>query len=188
MEPAGKRVVAALLLITPLCYLLNPYLAAAPLFFIAFTLFFFRDPDREIQEGVVSPADGRVVVIDGRRIEIFMSLFDSHVNLSPWDGVVKKIEYRPGRFKPAFLKVSENEMNRIVISSDEGVFTVEQIAGVFARRILCYVGEGDAIEKGQKLGMIVFGSRVALEIPEGFRFVVEKGQKIKAGQTVAVME
>lgn len=186
MERTGLRIILISTVLAALFYFLSYAISVIFLFISAFTAFFFRDPERTIEEGVISPADGKIDFLKGNRLEIFMGLLDCHVNRSPCDGVVEKIEYIPGRFSPAFLKGIRNETNRITIKADDGIFVVEQVAGFFARRIICYVKEGERVKKGQKLGMIVFGSRVTLEVPKGYRFVVREGEKVKAGQTVAV--
>ncbi|AKG90801.1 phosphatidylserine decarboxylase precursor-related protein [Geoglobus ahangari] len=186
MEAAGVRIILLSLIISALLAPHLPALSIMLVLFAAFTAFFFRDPDREIGDGVVSPADGRVDVVEGRRLEIFMGLLDCHVNRSPCDGVVVSVEHIPGKFSPAFLKGIRNETNRITIEGEDGTYVVEQIAGFFARRIICYVKEGERVKKGQRIGMIVFGSRVTLEVPEGYRFVIREGERVKAGQTVAV--
>ena len=179
--------VAFLLILSVPSFFLN---YALPLIFLAaaaFIIYFYRDPDRAIGEGIVSPADGRIAEITENRIEIFMNLFDCHVNRSPYDGTVRAIKYFRGKFFPAFHRLSRrNERNIIWIESEDGTLVVEQIAGIFARRIICYLKEGERVKKGQKIGMIVFGSRVTLEIPEGYMFIVKKGEKVRAGQTVAV--
>ncbi len=187
MEKTGLRIVTSLILISAVFWFLKPEVSAVLLLFAIFLIYFYRDPEREIGDGIVSPADGRVIEVSDRKIEIFMGIFDCHVNRSPCDGVVERIEYLRGKFFPAFLKKStENERNRIWIKSVDGVFLIEQIAGVFARRIVCYLREGERVKRGQRIGMIVFGSRVTLEVPTGYRFVVKKGDKVRAGQTVAV--
>ena len=187
MEKTGLRIVTSLILISAVFWFLKPEVSAVLLLFVIFLIYFYRDPEREIGDGIVSPADGRVIEVSDRKIEIFMGIFDCHVNRSPCDGVVERIEYLRGKFFPAFLKKStENERNRIWIKSVDGVFLIEQIAGVFARRIVCYLREGERVKRGQRIGMIVFGSRVTLEVPTGYRFVVKKGDKVRAGQTVAV--
>lgn len=154
--------------------------------FILFLLIFLRDPEREPEgDGVVSPADGKVLSVENRRISIFMNLWDVHVNRSPVKGKIRKIVYKRGSFRPAFSKASErNERNVIVIGSPKGDFEVVQIAGIFARRILCWVSEGEEVERAQRIGMIRFGSRVEVKIPENFRIVVEKGAKVKAGKSI----
>ncbi len=187
MERAGLKIVILLIAISLILWVVDSKISLILLVFAVFLAYFYRDPERDIGEGVVSPADGKIVDISDRRVEIFMGIFDCHVNRSPCDGVVEKIEHSGGRFLPAFLKESvKNEKNRILIKSENGMFVVEQIAGIFARRIICYLKEGERIKKGQRIGMIVFGSRVALEVPEGYRFTVRKGERVKAGQTVAV--
>ncbi len=188
MERAGLRIILISTALAVLSYPLSHSVSVAFLLISAFTAFFFRDPERAIGEGITSPADGRVDIVEGNRIEIFMGLLDCHVNRSPCDGVVEEIVHIPGKFSPAFMKGLRNETNRITIRSDDGIYVVEQIAGFFARRIICYVSEGERVKKGQRIGMIVFGSRVTLEVPDGYRFVVREGQKVKAGQTVAVKE
>jgi len=189
LERTGLRAVTFLIAVSVVFWFLRPEVSAVFLMFAAFLIYFYRDPEREIGTGVTSPADGRIVEASERKIEIFMGIFDCHVNRSPCDGVVEEIEYVSGRFFPAFLKRSRsNERNRIWIRSEDGVFVVEQIAGVFARRIICYLRVGERVKRGQRLGMIVFGSRVTLEIPEGYRFVVGRGDRVKAGQTVAVKD
>jgi len=188
MERTGVRMIVLFLGLSLISLIFYLPLSILFLSLSIFTAFFFRDPEREIGDGVVSPADGRIDYLSENRLEIFMGLLDCHVNRSPCDGVVEKIEYIPGRFMPAFLKGIRNETNRIWIRSADGVFVVEQIAGFLARRIICFVREGESIMKGQRIGMIVFGSRVTLQIPENYRFVVEKGEKIKAGETVAIKD
>ncbi len=188
MEKRGVIIILTSIMLSVLTFPLSHAIAAIFLLFSAFTAFFFRDPERIIEDGVTSPADGRIMVIEGNRIEIFMGLLDCHVNRSPCDGVVRKVEHIPGKFHPAFLRGVRNETNRILIESNDGVFRVEQVAGFFARRIICYVREGEKIKKGQRIGMIVFGSKVVLEVPDGYRFVVKGGQKVKAGQSIAVRE
>jgi len=153
-----------------------------------FFIYFFRDVKREIGEGIVSPADGRIFHAEKNRISIFMSLFDMHVNLMPYDGIIFSINHYEGIHKPAYGNVSRNERQEIEIGSDIGRIKMVQIAGIFARRILNYVEEGDFLKKGDKIGIIKFGSRVELYLPENCKIIVEKGQKIKAGETVAKVE
>jgi len=151
----------------------------------AFFIIFFRDPERDTPAAdMVSPADGVVLDTD-KKVSIFMRFRDVHVNRAPLSGVVKKIEYRKGRHKPAFSHgSSENERNRITIETEYGDVIVTQIAGILARRIVCYVKEGDVIAKGQRIGMIRFGSRVDVTIPDAFRIAVKKGDKVRAGESI----
>ncbi len=153
---------------------------------LVFTAIFFRDPERKIGEGVVSPADGKIDYVEGNRLEIFMRPFDCHINRAPVDGVVRMVVLRKGSKPPAFLRSEKAMRNEIYIENEDGIFKVTQVAGIFARRIVCYVKEGDFVKKGQKIGMIRFGSRVILEIPEGYRFVKCVGDVVKAGETIAV--
>lgn len=161
-------------------------LSALLLMIPAFTLFFFRDPDRETAEGIVSPADGRIVELDRERrsLDIFMSLTDVHVNRTPIPGRIISSEHVEGKCHPAYSeKSSENERREIQISTESGVIIVHQIAGIFARRIVSYVDEGDRVQKGERIGMIRFGSRVHLELPSDTRLTVKEGERVKAGET-----
>jgi phosphatidylserine decarboxylase len=165
--------------------------------------YFFRDPPRvtPIREGlVVSPADGRVSLIANvvpprelelgerplPRVSVFMSVFDCHVNRSPLAGRVERIVYRAGKFLNADLdKASEdNERNGLVIAGASGRIGVVQIAGLVARRILCFVREGQNLGAGDRFGMIRFGSRLDIYLPEGTRILVAEGQTVLAGETV----
>ncbi len=151
-----------------------------------FFLFFFRDMPRSIEEGIISPADGKVMHAEDGRVSIFMSLLDMHVNLMPCDGKIVGMRHYPGRHAPAYGDVGKNERMEIDIESSAGRVRVIQIAGMVARRIVPYVEEGDVLKKGEKMGIIRFGSRVDVILPEKWRVVVKRGQKIKAGETIAV--
>jgi len=165
--------------------------------------YFFRDPPRvtPVRDGiVVAPADGRVSQIASAtppaeldlgarplpRISIFMSVFDCHVNRSPVAGRLERMVYRAGKFLSADLdKASEdNERNALVIATASAHIAVIQIAGLVARRIVPFVREGDTIAAGQRIGMIRFGSRVDVYLPEGVRALVAEGQTAIAGETV----
>jgi phosphatidylserine decarboxylase len=165
--------------------------------------YFFRDPPRvtPVRDGiVVAPADGRVSRIANAmppaeldlgarplpRISIFMSVFDCHVNRSPVAGRVERVVYRAGKFLSADLdKASEdNERNALVVATGSARIAVIQIAGLVARRIVPFVREGDAVAAGQRIGMIRFGSRVDVYLPEGVRALVAEGQTAIAGETV----
>ena len=164
---------------------------------------FFRDPVRvtPVREGiVVAPADGRISMIAQvtppaelglgnvalPRISIFMSVFNCHVNRSPVAGRIERIAYRPGKFINAELdKASEdNERNSLVISTPNGRVAVIQIAGLVARRIVCFVKEGQAIGTGERFGLIRFGSRLDVYLPDGTRALVAEGQTAIAGETI----
>lgn len=179
-----------------------------PLFMLAlaFILYFFRDPSRRAPTApaiVLSPADGRVVevaetvspssLLEGpaHKIAIFMSPLDVHVNRSPCRGRVETIERRPGRFLRADRAAAsaENESNAIAMADVEGQsvrLLVRQVAGRLARRIVCGVAEGDRLERGQRIGMIKFGSRAEVYVPvqSGFEVLVSLGQRVRAGETI----
>jgi phosphatidylserine decarboxylase len=165
-----------------------------------FVLQFFRDPPRTVPlqpNAVLSPADGRIVVVEkaqdpyaGRealKISVFMNVFNVHSNRSPVDGAITKVEYFPGKFVNADLdKAStENERNAVVVTADNGaVITFVQVAGLIARRILCYVNPGDKLARGQRYGFIRFGSRVDVYLPLTARPLVTVGQKVSATETI----
>ena len=167
-----------------------------------FVLYFFRDPKRktDVQEkAVLTPADGRVLgawtlgSVDNPlgtkavKVSVFMSLFNVHVNRIPANGRITKILYRPGAFFAANLdKASEkNEQNAVTLDTREGKQIVfVQIAGLIARRIACWVREGDEVQAGQRFGLIRFGSRVDVYLPEGSRVAVLPGHIVKAGETI----
>ena len=166
-----------------------------------FICWFFRDPDRvvPIYEGaVVSPADGRVILvapveessfIAGKciKISIFMTIFNVHVNRIPHEGKVKGISYFPGKFFSANLdKASkENEHNAVLIETDKGkAVCVVQIAGFIARRIICRLKEGDSVRRGERFGMICFGSRLDVYLPADAKISVTVGNRVKAGSSI----
>lgn len=166
-----------------------------------FVCWFFRDPDRTVPEGssnLVSPADGRVILaerlakseyLDGacQKVSIFMNVFNIHVNRMPFDGVVEKVEYTPGKFVNAsFDKASShNERNALTIRTPGGKrFVMVQIAGLVARRIVNHAAAGHRVMRGDRFGMIQFGSRLDLYLPMGFQVQVKKGDKTLAGTTI----
>jgi phosphatidylserine decarboxylase len=174
---------------------------SAPFWLAAlFVLQFFRDPPRQVPgdaHTVVSPADGRVVAVERARdpylernaikVSVFMNVFNVHSNRSPVDGRVQKRWYIPGRFvNAAFDKASlENERNALWLRTTGGAdVTCVQIAGLIARRILCYVHEGDSLVRGQRFGFIRFGSRVDIYVPEDANLVAALGDKVYATSTV----
>ncbi len=161
-----------------------------------YVAYFFRDPERKIPEGghnIVSPADGRVIDVaeykDGIRISIFMNIFNVHVNRSPIAGRIKSVEHTAGRFVPADREdaASQNERNRIEIDGIDISLTVVQVAGLIARRIVFYFKEGDSLEKGQRLGLIKFGSRVDVYLPPGLEITVKKGDNVKGGLSIVAV-
>jgi len=152
-------------------------------------LLFFRDPRRRIAEGVVSPADGRVVEVTEKGggwwfVSIFMNIHNVHVNRAPWKGTVVGQEHITGGYVPAFKKDSErNERFVTRFKTGNGTWVMKQIAGAVARRIVPYVSEGQQLEKGERIGIIRFGSRVDLDfrMPRGLGISVKVGDRVKAG-------
>lgn len=158
---------------------------------MALTLFmvlFFRDPERKVEISdtyMISPADGTVIDIRGRKVCIFMFLQNVHVNRAPISGKIREITYKKGGYLPAYWKDSErNERNEFIIHSKYGDVSVTQIAGTIARRIVSYSQVNDKIEQGQRIGMIRFGSRVDVTIPHDFEITVRKGERVLAGKTI----
>ncbi len=178
--------------------------SVAALFFAVVTVcvgLFFRDPQRTIpkEEGVVvSPADGKVVEVrvvpqsdlapeDMLKVSVFMSLFNAHVNRIPADGTVTDVAYHPGKFFSADLdKASrDNERNAITLETKDKVkLIVVQVAGLIARRIVCRVVPGDRVRRGQRFGLICFGSRLDVYLPAGTRSAVSVGDRVLAGTSV----
>jgi phosphatidylserine decarboxylase len=177
------------------------FLPALGLVMTGFFAYFFRDPERVIPtelKAIVSPADGRVIVRETVREEqflnqptnklsIFMNLFDVHVNRAPVSGRLKALAYRPGRYIPANrLESSQvNEQQALLLETESGKNVVMvQIAGVLARRIITDVEEGDRVDKGERVGMICFGSRVDLYLPEDCTVSARVGDRVKAGSSI----
>jgi len=177
-------------------------LAGALIILTLFVAYFFRDPERATPQepkALVAPADGKVLKIETlppsqnplglevEKLSIFMSLLNVHVNRFPADGIVEQISYEHGKFFSANMdKASElNERNRIFLNTPEaGRILLVQIAGLIARRIVCWVHKGQRVFRGQRLGLIRFGSRVELYVPSTCRIVVKEGQNVKAGETI----
>jgi phosphatidylserine decarboxylase len=169
----------------------------APVLLAAFFLWFFRDPEREIPAGaglIVSPGDGVVtetVAIetpDGRRqrISIFLSVFNVHVNRSPIAGVLSSVRYQKGQYLNAMNPASadQNEQNTVTVSGQGCEVTFKQIAGLLARRIVFNLHEGETVERGQRVGLIKFGSRVNVLLPAEAELRVKVGDRVKGGSSV----
>ena len=170
------------------------------IFFILFSIYFFRDPERQIPAGknlIVSPADGKVILIEQiqeneilkttvQKVSIFMSVFDVHVNRIPIDGNVTYFNYQKGKFHQAFKDDAsyENERTIIVIENEKIKLLFMQIAGILARRIVCRIREGFNVKQGDRFGMIKFGSRVDVLLPMGVKLNIKLNQKVKAGTTI----
>lgn len=175
-------------------------LIALPVIFLIFSLYFFRDPDRKAPWGenvVISPADGKVLVIKevldnkyingkAKQLSIFMSPLNVHVNRIPIDGTVELVKYHEGQFIAAFEdKASEkNERCEFGINSKYGKILFTQVAGFIARRIVYEIKPGDTVKKGERFGMIKFGSRVDVIVPDEWTVKVKKGDNVSAGETI----
>jgi phosphatidylserine decarboxylase len=172
-------------------------LTLIPMLLAAFFLWFFRDPERQIPTGegiIVSPGDGKVeeaewieTTAGSRfRISIFLSVFDVHVNRLPIGGKVTLVEYREGQFLNAMNAESAilNEQTLIVIDNGQSSVSFKQIAGLLARRIICDVKTGDVVERGQRMGMIKFGSRVDILMPADVELRVKPGDRVKGGSSI----
>lgn len=165
-----------------------------------FVLFFFRDPDRSVPEEkgvVVAPADGKVIVVkdiyepdylkqDAKQISIFLSVFNVHVNRIPYGGTVEAVKYNPGRFHVASVDKASlyNEQTSMVIVNGKDKILVKQIAGLIARRIVCYAKPGDTLKTGERYGLIRFGSRVDIFLPRDAELKVEVGDRIKGARDI----
>ena len=203
-HPAGRPFIAGGLIAVLLGVVAGAWLSWLGAFFTLFCLYFFRDPER-VTPGrpgvVVAPADGRIVSVAPAvppselglgpmprwRVSIFLSVLNVHVNRVPADGTITRIAYRHGAFVSASLdKASvDNERNAIAMRLPDGrEIAVVQIAGLIARRILCHIREGDAVRAGGRFGIIRFGSRTDLYLPEGVRPLVSLGQTMIGGETV----
>jgi len=204
MHPEGKRFVAIFAAITLVLFLITDELGWIGVGLTVWCYYFFRDPERvtPTRHGViVSPADGIVSLIEPAvppselglpdtpltRVSVFMSVFDCHINRAPVAGTVQAVAYRPGKFLNASLdKASaDNERNGVVIEMEDGrLLPVVQIAGLVARRIVCFVERGAALSRGERFGLIRFGSRLDVYLPEGVVPQVRVGQTMIAGETV----
>jgi phosphatidylserine decarboxylase len=166
-----------------------------------FVLCFFRDPERlgpDREDALVSPADGKIILVERvtddrftgeevQKISIFMNVFNVHVNRVPFSGKVEKILYKPGKFYSADSAQSglQNEFCATVVTTQNGKkFAFVQIAGLIARRIICWLEEGDAVTRGRRFGLIRFGSRVDLYLPLDTELAIKLGQVVRAGETV----
>jgi phosphatidylserine decarboxylase len=203
-HPAGRPFLMGGLVVLVIGVFLNPWLALLALVFTLFSLYFFRDPERvpPPRPGLVlAPADGKVVSVGPAappaelnlgsaprwRVGIFLSVLDVHVNRMPVDGTVTRIAYRHGKFVNASMdKASDdNERNALALRLPDGRdLAVVQIAGLIARRILCDAHEGDAVRAGARFGIIRFGSRTDIYLPEGVKPLVVEGQTMTGGETV----
>jgi phosphatidylserine decarboxylase len=195
MVKDGYKFAAVPLILGLAAFLLHwIWLGAVLIFLGVFVLFFFRDPERTPPTDpatIVSPADGRIMEVveesrdgqPGRRISVFLSIFDVHVNRSPVAGQITAIKYQSGKFYAAMRgrASAENEQNAFYVRSDRGEIVFKQIAGWVARRIVCWKAVGDSVIRGERVGMIRFGSRMDIWLPEGVEIIVRPGQHVAGG-------
>jgi phosphatidylserine decarboxylase len=186
------------LMVGGLCLIPGWKAVAAILIFLGlFVFYFFRDPERKIPSdpaAVVSPADGHVVqIVDellggvmGHRISIFLAIWDVHVQRSPVAGRIAGVLYQPGKFYAAMRSAAsvENEQNIITLETPRGRLVFKQIAGAIARRVICWKHEGENVARGDRIGLIRFGSRVDVWLPMESEVIVQRGQKVKGGESL----
>ena len=200
LSPEGNIFVYPLLIITGFLFWfwsidqISIYLPACIGIILLFCLNFFRDPERLVPMGInhiVSPADGKIISIrtqddDYQVVSIFLNIFDVHVNRMPITGTIMDIEYNKGKFLMAFEHnaCDENERNIITINSLIGTIRLVQIAGLIARRIICYANKGKEIEIGDRIGFMRFGSRIDLILPTKINLEVKLGQKVMGNTTI----
>ena len=203
VRPEGHLFIGIFVVVAIVFFTVAQWLGFIGIILVGWCIYFFRDPDRvtPIEDGlIISPADGVIQMVGDaapppeldmgevpmRRVSIFMNVFDGHVNRIPIDGEIIKNSYRPGKFLNASLdKASEdNERRSLVIRTEKGVKVVfVQIAGLVARRIVCWVDEGQSLRAGERYGMIRFGSRIDVYLPKGTRLTAIPGQRAVAGET-----
>jgi phosphatidylserine decarboxylase len=179
-------------------FLLHWYVSATVLLFLALFVFsFFRNPDRVIPVepgAIVSPADGRVVVVTeeknaglpGQRLSIFLAIWNVHVNRAPVSGTITNLVYRPGKFFAAMRERAslENEQNVFTLSTEAGEILFKQIAGLIARRVVSWKRQGERVRRGERIGLVRFGSRVDVWLPKGAEILVKVGENVKGGSSL----
>lgn len=201
LAPEGYPFILFFAVLTIVTSFFGNFVLTAVVFFLAlFMIFFFRDPERKLQEGgdiFYAPADGKVIAIKetdeqellnkrALEISIFMSPLDVHVNRSPCDGTVKEVKHYPGKFRAAFRGDSSlsNEHITMLLDTEHGKIVVRQVAGFLARRAVCRVKLKDSLKQGQRYGIIKFSSRVDVFLPLNARARVSVNDRVKAGETV----
>jgi phosphatidylserine decarboxylase len=200
IDRAGFPFIAAALVPAAALAATRRYALSAPFAVLgAFMAYFFRDPERHVPQDpdvVVSPADGRIMIAgptdrrwappgDWKQITIFLSPMDVHMNRAPVAGRVTRIDYRPGRFLPAYDEGSnDNELNEVWIDYHGRPVVFRQVVGMLARRIVCRVHEGETLERGQRVGLMKFGSRMDVFLPMEATLLVSVGDRVVGGETV----
>ncbi len=200
LAPEGYPFIAGSVALTVLVFLFMPFGAVIPALLVAFMLYFFRDPERNVpneKDIFVAPADGKIILIrnmheskylkkDVREISIFMSPMDVHVNRAPCDGRVKQVVHNKGRFHAAYKDEAslQNENIEMVFETEYGNVLVRQVAGFLARRAVCRKKVGDVLKRGERYGVIKFSSRADLYLPLDAKIRVGLGDMVKAGETI----
>jgi phosphatidylserine decarboxylase len=171
-----------------------PAAAALLMALAVFVCYFFRNPRRILPDGpnlILSPADGKVVKVlqspgGETTISIFLNIFDVHINRSPIQGRLESLEYKRGRFKAAYDDEASrvNEQNVLTIAGEDGRIIVRQIAGLIARRVICWKKPGDGVKRGELIGLIRFGSRVDVILPKEAKILVREGDRVRGGSSV----
>lgn len=207
MAPEGRKILSILLILTSSLLFVGlfvkitflPILAGIFSLLLVFSLNFFRDPDRKIPEGdniIISPADGKVTSVTtindpevgngSKMISIFLNVFDVHVNRVPLDGKVVFVKRKDGQFVSAFRHdaADVNEQVTTLFETKLGKLKIKQIAGLIARRILCYAKSGEKMDKGDRLGYIMFGSRTDIIFPPSVNVLVKVGQRVVGSETI----
>jgi phosphatidylserine decarboxylase len=200
IDRAGFPFIAAALVPAAVLGATRRYALAAPFAILGgFMAYFFRDPERQVpqdQDLVVSPADGRVMIAgpsdrrwappgDWKQVTIFLSPMDVHMNRAPVSGRITHVHYRPGKFLPAYNEGSnDNEFNEVWIDANGRPIVFRQVVGLLARRIVCRVEEGQMLERGQRVGLMKFGSRMDVFLPMDATLLVSVGDRVIGGETV----
>jgi phosphatidylserine decarboxylase len=200
IDRAGFPFIAAALVPAAFLVAVRRYALAAPLAALGgFMAYFFRDPERQVPQDpdlVVSPADGRVMIAgpsDGRwappgswkQVTIFLSPLDVHINRAPVAGRITRVDYRPGKFLPAYDERSnDNELNEVWVDYSGRPVVFRQVVGILARRIVCRVQEGQLLERGERVGLMRFGSRMDVFMPDDAVLDVQVGDRVIGGETV----
>jgi phosphatidylserine decarboxylase len=195
MAKDAYRFLLALAILAVLFWLMSPWAALLPAVLFVFVVYFFRNPHREIPSGrnlIVSPADGKVVKVSelpdgsGHNISIFLNIFDVHVNRAPVQGKICDVQYKRGLFKVAYDDEASrvNEQNVITILGQGIQVTVKQVAGLIARRVICWKKPGENVARGELFGLIRFGSRVDVLVPKDVRITVNVGDRVKGGSSI----
>ncbi len=193
----GFLIAAVILRLLTSGHVLSPVLVAIPVLLAIFFLWFFRDPERIIPQGpgvIVSPADGKVTEIISimtptgarTRISVFLNVFNVHVNRSPIEGILSEVTYKKGEYLNAMNPASaaRNEQNLVVVEGDHVTVEFKQIAGLLARRIVFNYKAGDQVQRGQRVGLIKFGSRVDIVLPAAAAIRVKLGDKVQGGASI----